>query len=220
MIIHFGGIGLNELFTKIAAEKRERVIEAAILEFAANGYENANTNTIAKNAKISVGSLFQYFKNKEDLFMFIVEHCSQILIGAFNDVVSDSDTFFVTVEKILRRLIKESRENPNYIKLYFELTTPSKSYIERRVVNEMESYSSKLYRQIILKGQSEGVIRQDCDLSIFPFLLDNLFVMLQYSFSCGYYQERFKIYGGEDILGHDDQIVSETLKFIKGAFSA
>jgi len=59
---------MKELFLKISEEKRQRIYDAAIHEFLKNGYDNANTNRIAKNANISIGSLFKYFENKEDIF--------------------------------------------------------------------------------------------------------------------------------------------------------
>lgn len=211
---------MNQLFMKIPEEKRGRIIDAAVIEFAEHGYDNANTNKIAQNAHISVGSLFQYFENKEDLFMTIVKYCSQLLMKAFEEVVVENDSFFVTIEKILRKVINESRKAPNIVKLYFEMSSPSKTHIVQRTVNELESYSCNLYCSIIRKGQQQGVIRKDCDLRIFSFLLDNVFVMFQYSFSCSYYQERFKIYAGDDILNQDDLIVEQSMKFIKTAFSS
>jgi TetR/AcrR family transcriptional regulator len=50
---------VNESFLRLEAEKRERIISAAVNEFAERGYELANTNHIAEQAMISVGSLFQ-----------------------------------------------------------------------------------------------------------------------------------------------------------------
>lgn len=211
---------MNALFMKIPKEKRERIIRAAVLEFAMHGYDNANTNKIAKNAHISVGSLFQYFESKEDLFLTIIKDCSQLLVQAFAETVIEGDPFFVTIEKILRKIIKESRENPNIVKLYFEMSSPSKLHIVQQAVNELESYSYRLYCSLIRKGQEQGVIRKDCDVRLFSFLLDNLFMMLQYSYSCGYYQERLKIYGGDAVFSQDDRIVEQSLKFIRAAFSA
>lgn len=211
---------MNKLFLKIPEEKRMRVIDAAILEFATHGYENSNTNKIAKNAHISVGSLFQYFENKEDLFLTVVKHCTQLLSDTFAEVVIEGDSFFVTIEKILHKIIQVSHENPNIMKLYFEMSSPSKAQIIRKTVNNLEGYSYNLYCLIIRKGLKQGIIREDCDLHIFPFLLDNLFIMLQYSLVCDYYQERFKVYCGEDILNHEDQIVEQSMKFIKAAFAS
>ncbi len=76
-----------------------------------------------------------------------------------------------------------------------------------------------MYTQVIAQAQQEGLIRRDVDPRMFAFLLDNLFTNLQFSYACGYYQERFKIYAGEDILSRDDFVVEQMLKFIEGAFT-
>ena len=49
-------------------------------------------------------------------------------------------------------------------------------------------------------------------------MLDNLFMSLQFSYSCDYYRERFKIYVGNDIESRDEFVVEQSLKFIKSAF--
>jgi hypothetical protein len=41
--------------------------------------------------------------------------------------------------------------------------------------------------------------------------------MLQFSYACEYYQERFRIYAGEDILERDEAVVQQFLRFIKAA---
>ena len=51
-------------FMNIPREKREKILSVAVNEFAFNGLENANINTIAKKAEVSVGSLYKYFDTK------------------------------------------------------------------------------------------------------------------------------------------------------------
>ena len=53
-----------KLFTELDSEKQERILDAALKEFAEYGYENGSTNRIVKNCGISKGSLFTYFENK------------------------------------------------------------------------------------------------------------------------------------------------------------
>ena len=53
---------------------------------------------------------------------------------------------------------------------------------------------------------------------LFAYLLDNVFMMLQFSISCDYYKERFKVYMGEDVENKDGFIIEQTLKFVKAAF--
>ena len=55
-------------------EKRERIINAALQEFAEQGYQDASTNRIVKAAGIGKGMLFYYFKSKRDLFLYLIEY--------------------------------------------------------------------------------------------------------------------------------------------------
>ena len=48
-------------FDNIPEEKRSKILSVAVNEFATQGFENANINTIAKKAEVSVGSLYKYF---------------------------------------------------------------------------------------------------------------------------------------------------------------
>ncbi|WP_338025187.1 helix-turn-helix domain-containing protein [Corynebacterium glucuronolyticum] len=57
-------------FCNLPADKREHITTAATTEFARHGYEQANTNRIAKEADTSVGVPFKYFPTKADLFIY------------------------------------------------------------------------------------------------------------------------------------------------------
>lgn len=59
-------------FFRLDEDKRERVIRAAIDEFRKNGYENAKVGVIAQNANIANGSVYQYFDDKRELFLYCV----------------------------------------------------------------------------------------------------------------------------------------------------
>jgi hypothetical protein len=54
---------------------------------------------------------------------------------------------------------------------------------------------------------------------MFAFLLDNVFMMLQFSAACPYYKERFFIYTGKQVADSDELIVEQTLLFLKAAFN-
>ncbi len=63
----------ERLFFELDIEKRNRIFDAGLREFAEQNYNEASTNNIVKVAGISKGSLFKYFKNKEDLYFFILD---------------------------------------------------------------------------------------------------------------------------------------------------
>jgi len=210
---------MTELFGRIPEEKRERVIRTAMEEFASRGYENANTNRIAEKAGISVGSLYKYFASKEDLFLTAVKYCAQTLKTALDGILQDEEDILVKVEKVLRAIQRHSRENRSMIHLYNEMTNNSNSAMVLQSVEEIEGMTSALYTSLVERLQREGEVRADCDPGMFAFLLDNLFMSLQFSYACEYYTTRFRMYAGEDILERDDFVVEQVLKFAKGAFT-
>ncbi|MBP1043384.1 TetR/AcrR family transcriptional regulator [Vagococcus sp. BWB3-3] len=61
-------------------EKRKRaLLNAALKEFTAKGYDEASTNVIAKDAKISKALMFHYVGNKQELFLFLYDYFEDIL---------------------------------------------------------------------------------------------------------------------------------------------
>lgn len=57
--------------------KRERVLEAAQREFGAHGYSTGSLNTIAREADIAKGSLFQYFSDKLEFFTYVADETAR-----------------------------------------------------------------------------------------------------------------------------------------------
>lgn len=75
-------------FFNLSQEKQDRILNAALKEFVLKGYQLASTNEIVKEADISKGLLFHYFKNKKTLYLFLYEHFMEIFI---QDIVSKLD---------------------------------------------------------------------------------------------------------------------------------
>lgn len=58
------------------AERRERILDAAMAEFGLHGYSAGSLNVIARDAGVAKGSLFQYFTDKFDFYAHVTEHVS------------------------------------------------------------------------------------------------------------------------------------------------
>jgi len=86
---------MNTRFSSLEFEKRQRIINAALKEFARNGYEKASTNVIAKEAEISKGSLFNYFSSKKELYLFLFDCVTEIINKIYDEVDLNETDFFV-----------------------------------------------------------------------------------------------------------------------------
>jgi AcrR family transcriptional regulator len=82
VFVHAGGVHVHENFLSLEKEKRDKIINAALREFAVNGFQKASTNEIAKNAGITKSLLFYYFSSKQELFEFLFHYSVKFLIEA------------------------------------------------------------------------------------------------------------------------------------------
>ncbi len=207
-------------FMNIPEEKREKILSVAVNEFAHNGFENANINTIAKKAEVSVGSLYKYFDTKTDLFLTSVDYGLKNLEVIMETIVQSDEDVMVKLEKLIRVAIEFSRRNTVLIKLYNEVTSESNAELVKKIANYVESVTSEAYKRAVIEGQVAGEIRTDIDPGMAAFFVDNLLMNIQFSYACDYYCERYKIYAGEDIFLKDEFAVENILRFIKAALKS
>ncbi len=204
-------------FDNIAPEKRQRILDAATVEFSLHGFENANMTTIAKKAQVSVGSLYKYFESKQDLFLTVVQHSIRSMTELLTRLAESPEDILVKVERILREIQRTSKENGVLLRLYNGMTAEINPRFASQFAYEMESLTARIYRIAIEEGKKAGDIREDIDAPFAAWLLDNIFMSLQFSYACDYYIERFRIYAGNDITERDDFVVDQCLKFVKAA---
>ena len=211
------GVYHKSTFDNIPEEKRIKILNVAVNEFATQGFENANINTIAKKAEVSVGSLYKYFDTKSDLFLTSVSYGVSTLEKVLDAITSKDEDIVLKLEKLLRTAIDFSRRNSVMIKLYNEFTTESNAELGKKLAHEMETITARAYKQAIIQGQISGEIRADIDPGMAAFLVDNLLMNIQFSYSSSYYAERFRIYSGTDIFEKDEFVIQNILRFIKAA---
>ncbi|NBC29253.1 MAG: TetR family transcriptional regulator [Spirochaetes bacterium] len=72
----------QEAFFGLDDGKQEQILAVAAQEFAAHGYQNASTNRIVKRLEISKGSLFYYFADKADLYLYLIERSTNAYMEA------------------------------------------------------------------------------------------------------------------------------------------
>ena len=206
-------------FENLPEEKRKRIIKDATEEFANNGFENTSIQQIAKKSNISVGSIYKYFQNKESLFTYIVQAGLSRLEKTLLELAPTDEDILIKAEKIIRTLLAFSRERPEFVKLYCSLTTSGNSEFLNQLSQRIEAVSASIYTQTIAIAQETGEVRKDVNPAFFAYLLDNIFMMLQFSTACPYYRERFFIYTGKQANESDELIVEQTLLFLKAAFN-
>ncbi|WP_320120886.1 TetR/AcrR family transcriptional regulator [uncultured Sphaerochaeta sp.] len=204
-------------FDKLSEEKKLMILRTAISEFASQGFDHTNINIIAEKAGISVGSLYKYFGSKQDLFLVTIHQGTEVLKTILQAIVPSDQSFEEKCRELVKAIQKSSREQLELIRLYSELTSVGNSELVRQLSYEIESISAEMYTELVKEGQRTGEIRRDIDPAMAAFLMDNLFISLQFSYSNEYYQQRFKIFLGNDIENRDTFVLDQMVSFISHA---
>ena len=207
------------MLKKLSEEKINEILETGIVEFAENGPDKANINVIAQKSAVSVGVIYKYYKNKDELFLACLRHCLVTLEDAISDALRGNDKILVRAEKLIRAVQRSAKMQGSYNVLYHEITSGSCRKYAAVFAREIEAISAHAYSAFIARAQAEGDVRRDMEPRMLAFFFDSLLMMLQFSYCCDYYKERFKIYCGEDVLTDDELIVSQMLKFVESAFT-
>lgn len=103
----------KQTFYKLPQEKQERILAAAKNEFTHARYDDASINQIVRESGISRGSFYQYFEDKQDIFLyFLKDYRKEILSGFSQCVRSLSGNFFAALDTFIAGFIEESYREP------------------------------------------------------------------------------------------------------------
>lgn len=78
----------TERFEKLPMEKRERILDASMEEFADYSFDEVSIARIIRNSGISRGSFYTYFQDKEDLFQYIIDNQSGLMFQSMEESIS------------------------------------------------------------------------------------------------------------------------------------
>jgi len=210
----------KDAFDKISEDKRRRIIEAAISEFSEKGFVVANINVIAKNAGISIGSMYNYFDSKESLFLTIVDYGYAVLEGVISSIDLEKGNIYDKIELLVRAAQQFSKSHPELIQIYLDSASAGLGHLSEKLSRQVESITAEFYRALIAEAKTDGLVADDVDAHVAAFCLDNLILLMQYSYTSGYFRERMKIFAGADALENDEKIVAGIMRFIRGGLGS
>ncbi len=123
---------MSEFLEKIDA-KRNRILEAALVEFADKGYKKASTNTIVREAKVSKGLLFHYFISKKDLYIYIFKHAKDTIK---NDTLEKINFLDTDVLSRLRTATIAKTDAYNNHKLFTKILEKHQLITDENIIKE------------------------------------------------------------------------------------
>ncbi len=139
---------------------RKKIIEATKNEVLIKGVENASLREIAKNADMTVGNLYRYFKNKEELIQYIIEptlyKINQIVVKFSNhqlEVLKNDHTYLIPIEKLALSIPLISKQLSDIVSEHYQEMLIIMSYtdLKERLISWFDSVLPKDSNQFIHK---------------------------------------------------------------------
>jgi len=158
-------------FFNLPETKREKIIDAAVEEFAAYPYNRASVGRIIKRSGIACGSFYQYFSGKMDLFRYIIELIGEKKMAFMKPFMGHIEDlgFFQMIREIYLAGISFIKENPQLDAIGNNLIKDRE--LTEKVMGEQQPRGIKIFEEMLRKGVETGDINPELDLEITAFFM-------------------------------------------------
>ncbi len=166
----------KDTFFNLPEEKRALIRQVAIEEFAGHPFEKASINRIVARAGIAKGSFYQYFENKQDLYLYLLKEIGDEKLDYLAPVMRNADQhdFFTLLRELYLGGIRFAKERPEYAEIGKKLLASKGTPIYEKVVQHNMPAAYKLFETFLERAIRRGEVRADIDVKMLAFLIASM----------------------------------------------
>lgn len=154
-------------FFALPAERRDRLVQEAIAEFADRPYAEASLSQIAKRARVAKGSVYQYFEDKLDLYRWLVtEEAGRRKREFIQEKGAPRGDFWERLETLIERGMAFLVEHPRLARLSAAAADPSALPEVRGLHKAICDAGLDELRAVLAEGLRCGALAPGIDLDI------------------------------------------------------
>ena len=203
---------ITNTFTKLPLEKQIKILDAAADVFAEEGYHYGNISDICKKSQISNGALYKYFKNKESLFLSVLDYgISLVETELYIPYFTYKTSIFDTIEYFLNKLVEFTQKNISHIKIYCDLGSSSMNHFADISADKYKQATSNYICQLVDKAKEHGEIKESIPTYAGACLIDNYIILFSYSIVSKYHKKRFNTFFS---LENENYTIENEIKLI------
>ena len=142
-----------------SSDKRQRIIDAAVNLFSEKGYHGATTALISKEAGVSQGLLFHYFRGKEELFTSIAKDKYNMFTGELERRVGNSKNAVRKLEVAVSTFLRLVQREEKFAKIVIKEVRGGGENLQELTGLGLPKILS-IFRKLIKEGIEQGVFRE------------------------------------------------------------
>ena len=134
-------------------------MNAATKVFAEHGYFKSTVAQIAKEAGVADGTIYLYFKNKDDIMVQFLNYKIKKVFTRFREEVDKADNAIDKLRNLIKGHLDEFQRDRNMAILY-QSETHQRTRLTEKQIREMSNMYHDIVTEIVEQGQQEGSMRQ------------------------------------------------------------
>ncbi len=166
-------MGIVERKVREKERRRKQILKAGEKIFLRRGVDNTTMEEIARSCELSKGTIYLYFKNKEELFTTIMMDALDIFIGMLEKNLTECQTVDDKLNMIWKTYLEFCRDKREYFQLMNSHSMGSHARFKIDITDKNLAFLSQTQKlfsvitDVLEEGQQVGVIRKDLDLMEF-----------------------------------------------------
>ncbi len=157
--------------------QRREILTAAIKLFSEKGYHSVSMQEIAKKSEFAIGTLYKFFKNKEDLYKSIIMQQADIFHEALAEALEEEDGEIEKLRKYVQVKGAVFMDNVSVVRLYFAETRGAsfniKAGLDKEIRQDYEILLQKL-AQVFASGIQKKLFQKIAQPYYLAVALDSL----------------------------------------------
>ncbi len=149
--------------------RKKDILDTAAVLFSEKDFHEVTVDEIAGRVGLYKGTIYLYFKNKDDIFFTIVKEKTQTLFSRLKSAMEGDTTYLERLEKVIRSYLLFFEEH----KSFFKIVHSEKSRIATQVKDRLKKHmlqsfhaSVSLLQNFIEEGQDQGILKDFSSLTL------------------------------------------------------
>ena len=133
---------------------KEKILNAAIIEFGTKTYESASLNNICSDNNISKGLIYHNYKNKDELFLCCVRETFDALVNYLKDETFEDMSLEESIKKYLDLRRSFFKENCHFSNIFFNIVLQPPVHLKKEIKilkKELDDLNVGYYREFLGK---------------------------------------------------------------------
>jgi AcrR family transcriptional regulator len=165
----------KQTFLRLPEEKRKVFLNIALDEFADNDYNTASISKIVEKAGIAKGSVYQYFEDKQDLFLYLLDVANREMMGVIQQTPPGDPNadFFETLRWQMSVSVQASLKYPVHARLARRAYSSPLPFRDT-ILEKARKIREEHFRALVREAQASGHLDRNLDPAVVSFMVQGL----------------------------------------------